>query len=219
MTAGKWEDKIGGWGQFLDENKVIRALSQVANLKDICPQPTDIFRAFKECSPDNCRVIMLFQDPYPQEGIATGIAVGNKPNTKVLSPSLQVIKAAVSGDQDFDCTLKSWCRQGVLLLNSALTCRVNTIGCHYTVWAPVISDFIQKFSITRSGVVWCLFGSQAKSFKEDIKGFQHILTEYHPAYYARKDIPMSNNIFLEVNKILKGLNNEEIQWNLKTENQ
>ena len=41
------------------------------------PAPENVFRAFNKCPYDNCCAVILGQDPYPQKGVATGIAFGN----------------------------------------------------------------------------------------------------------------------------------------------
>src|SRR5687768_11632455 len=40
----------------------------------ITPSFDDMFRAFKECPYNKLKVVILGQDPYPQNGVADGIA-------------------------------------------------------------------------------------------------------------------------------------------------
>lgn len=57
-------------------------------------------------------------------------------------------------------------------------------------------------------MVYVLFGNQAQSFKPYING-KWILSERHPAFYARTGLQMPDKIFKEVNYYIKG---EPIQW-------
>jgi len=210
MTAKEY---FGDWSNVIDTDKVTKILLKLKG-EDICPERKDIFKAFKLCSYNDCRVVMLFQDPYPQRGVATGLAIANKADTPEdkISPSLKVLKEAF-GKEDikFDNTLESWAKQGVLLLNSALTCRVNEVGSHFMLWRPFMTKLIENLSWNKPGLVWVLFGNQARSYKYDIKGFQHIIEKLHPAFYARQNTKMTN-VFDQVNKIIKGQNGDEIKF-------
>lgn len=158
--------------------------------------------------------------PYPQKGVATGILFGNSLDTEELSPSLQIIKeAAIDYTKphnypiEFDNSLESWAKQGILMINSALTVEVNKIGSHTAMWRPFISNLLETLSNYQLGIVYVLFGQQAQTFKPYINpSGNYILKENHPAYYARTGTRMSSDIFKEVNKCLKKQYNEEIVW-------
>lgn len=71
---------------------------------------------------------MLGQDPYPQKGVATGILFGNRKEVDEDNlSSLNVVKEAAINFEvphyciTFDQTLESWAKQGILMINSALT--------------------------------------------------------------------------------------------------
>lgn len=158
--------------------------------------------------------------PYPQPGVATGILFGNSKETpeNLLSPSLQVVKECAinyeipHGPIEFDQTLESWAAQGILMINSAFTCRVNEIGSHLSLWAPFTSKLIENISSKNEGLVFVLFGGQAQAFKKNIKGHHKIIEVYHPAYFARRNEIMPYNTFTDINKYLKAQYNEEIEF-------
>lgn len=156
--------------------------------------------------------------PYPQRGIATGILFGNKEGTS-LSPSLEVIKDSCLKDSlgqgpiFFDQTLESWGRQGILMLNSALTTEVNKIGEHTMIWRPFISKMLQNCGKTETGLIYVLFGKQAQSFRKFINDkFNDIIEVNHPAYYARTGEDMPNEVFKDINRLLYGKYGETIKW-------
>jgi len=208
------------WDKFIDTKVLFRILNSIDS-KYICPHKEEVFKAFKLCTFNNCKVVFLGQDPYPQKDVATGILFGNKASTKDkdLSPSLKVIKEAAIDYSiphnypiEFDITLESWANQGILMLNSALTVEINKIGSHTQLWRPFISQFIKKIS-NNGSYIFVLFGKQAQTFEPYInKKYNYILKENHPAFYARNNQVMPSNVFYEVNKYLKNQYNESIVW-------
>lgn len=203
------------WLSLIDTNELYKALSKI-NKNNICPEYHNIFRAFNLCDYRNCKVICIGQDPYPQKGVATGIAFGNKSNVSTLSPSLEVIKESVINFEiphnliTFDQTLEDWEKQGVLMLNSSLTCEVNKIGSHTMIWRPFISKFLQN--MTTTGIIYVLFGKQAQSFKPYINTkFNDVIEVQHPAYFARTNTIMPD-VFKEINNLIYNKYKEKINW-------
>ena len=221
------EEYFGDWSRVIDRKELIKVMNwlKTINLSEICPSPKNIFKAFKLCPLEDCKVVIISQDPYPQYGVATGIAFGNSCDTSedLLSPSLQVIKEAVINYEvphnviEFDNTLESWAKQGVLLLNSALTCQVNMIGSHYNIWNPFISKLIYNLSSLNGSLIYVLFGKQAQSLKENIVNSFKIFEEYHPAYYARKGTKMPYKVFIDLNNSVKDLYGYKIELYKETE--
>ena len=213
MTA---EEYFGDWIKVIDKEELYRIMRWLKTIESssLCPSLNNIFKAFKLCSLNNCKVICLSQDPYPQKGVATGVAFGN--NTDNLSPSLEVIKECVinyeipHGIIEFDNTLESWAKQGILMLNSALTCEVNKVGSHTLIWEPFTRKLIQNISNYDNGYVFVLFGKQARSFKKYINGYHCIIEVEHPAYFARIGKTMPYQVFTDINKYLKEQYNQQI---------
>lgn len=156
--------------------------------------------------------------PYPQKDIATGILFANKRETKNLSPSLQVIKEAIinpeiSYNTFFDPTLESWAKQGILMINSALTVEMNKIGSHIMLWRPFIANLLKRLSENETGIIYVLFGKQAQTFKPYInKQLNIVLEENHPAYFARIGKAMPYTIFEQISKLTKDKYGIPITW-------
>lgn len=210
------------WLKVIDRTELIRVTQWISkqNPNELCPSPQDIFRAFTLCSFKDCKVVLIGQDPYPQKGVATGILFGNKANIPEdkLSPSLEVIKEAAINYEiphqgiQFDNTLESWAKQGILMINSALTCKVNDIGSHTLVWRPFISKLLHNMSTAESGIIYVLFGKQAQSFKSHIIGNNNIIEIEHPSYFARTNTSMPSSLFTDINKLLKDKYGTTITW-------
>lgn len=158
--------------------------------------------------------------PYPQRGVATGILFGNKKEVSEenLSPSLKIVKEAVINFEIphnsiiFDQTLESWAKQGILMINSALTVEIGKVGSHTMLWRGFISKLIKKLSEYNTGIIYVLFGEQAKTFKPYIGKNNIILEEKHPAYYARIEGRMPSTVFKEITKLTKEKYGEPIVW-------
>lgn len=150
--------------------------------------------------------------------MATGILFGNKEETK-MSPSLEIVKEACINFEIphnsiiFDPTLESWAKQGVLMINSALTCEVNKVGSHTMMWRPFMTKLLKNLSEINTGIIYVLFGEDAKTLKPYINSKSNIiLEEKHPAYYARTRSRMPSTVFEEVSKLTKEKYGESIIW-------
>ncbi len=210
MTA---EEYFGDWAKVVnveEATKIMKWLNSI-NVNHIRPFYKHIFRAFKECSYKNCNVVMLGQDPYPQPGVATGILFGNNPDITegLISPSLRVVKKAVNATAEFDNSMEKWAGQGILMINSALTCEVNRIGSHVDIWRPFISKLLYNISMDKPDMIFVMFGAQAQSFNKDVQG-RKIINAKHPAYYARVGFSMPSDPFDEVNRLLEEMGKPKI---------
>ena len=159
--------------------------------------------------------------PYPQKGVATGILFGNDASTREddWSPSLKIVRDSVIDLRrphnliTFDPTLESWAKQGILMINSALTCEVNRVGSHTNVWRPFVSKLVKNLSNRETGIIYVLFGKDAQSLKPYInEKYNDIIEIQHPAYFARTGKKMPHSIFTRINELLYGRYGEKIEW-------
>lgn len=159
--------------------------------------------------------------PYPQKGVATGILFGNKAevNEDNLSPSLNIIKEAVINYEIphnciiFDQTLESWTKQGILMLNSALTVEMNKVGSHTMIWRPFIASLLKNLSLYDNGIIYVLFGRQAQTFKPYInKKLNYVFEIEHPAYFARNNVKMPYKFFINIKNKVKEIYSVPIEW-------
>ena len=221
MTVGEY---FGDWMKVIDRaelNNVMAKIGQEYRRKPICPAQPDVFKAFRLCPLKDLKIVMLLQDPYPQKGVATGLALANNSKTldSELSPSLNVIKEAVINFEiphyciTFDPTLESWAKQGILMLNSALTVEMNKVGSHVMIWRPFIIALLKHLSEYETGIIYVLFGRQAQTFKPYInKQFNDILEIEHPAYYARLNKRMPSELFVNISNMCKDKYGVPIKW-------
>ena len=217
------DEYFGDWMKVLDRAETMKMMGwlRTVNPNTLCPALPNIFRAFKLCPYRECRVVFIGQDPYPQKGVATGILFGNSKETPEdkLSPSLEVVKEAAINYEiphnllTFDNSLESWAKQGILMINSALTCEVNRVGSHTNVWRPFVSKLVKNLSNRETGIIYVLFGKDAQSLKPYInEKYNDIIEIQHPAYFARTGKKMPYSVFTRINELLYNRYGEKIEW-------
>ena len=216
------DEYFGDWMKVLDRTETMKIMGWLRgiNQSTLCPSIRDVFKAFKLCPYNNCRVILVGQDPYPQRGVAQGVLFGNSSDTpeNKLSPSLQIVKESVINFEiphnliTFDPTLESWAKQGILMINSALTTEVGKIGVHMMKWRPFMIAFLKQMSMINPGIIYVLFGSQAQILEPYINKNNYVLKIEHPAYFARTNKKMPYHIWKDINRILYDLYGERIEW-------
>ena len=158
---------------------------------------------------------------FTEKCVATDIAIGNRKEVRKdnLSPSLKVVKEEAINFEvpyyciTFDQTLESWAKQGILMINSALTVEMNRIGSHVMLWRPFISKLLKNLSDYDTGIVYVLFGKQAQTFKPYInEKFNHVFEVEHPAYFAKNGRKMSHELFVNISNTMKGIYGVPLEW-------
>ena len=212
LQPSGWANKLRGFLQSSDFDKILNTLYKLREEdKRFTPPLKQVFRAFEECPHDKLKVIMIGQDPYPQLGVADGLAFSCG-NTLKPQPSLKNIFEAVSvtvhdgvHDDVQDPDLTRWANQGVLLLNSALTCQVDKVGSHYAIWQEFICYTMDILNFTDTGLIFVLMGKQAQELESMIGEHHHIIKTTHPAYASYIKQPWDcGDVFNKINKIING---------------
>jgi uracil-DNA glycosylase len=192
----------------------------------ITPRFDDTFRAFKECPYKDLKVVFMGLDPYPNTGICDGLAFSSKYTPLSEPASLRYILDAMEQDvyggfgigfnEEYRNTdLGRWAKQGVLLINTALSTQVGKTGAHIDLWQPFISNLITTLGFYNTGLIYVFFGSQAKQWAAAVpKGQNYVFTVVHPAYCAYKKLKHwdCEHIFSKINKILEQNNKTKILW-------
>ena len=142
---------------------------EIEKNKTICPPYNEIFNAFKYCSFSKTKVVIFGQDPYFQKGVANGLAFSVRPN-KPIPSSLKNIYKEIENDvgksKNRDGCLKSWARQGVLLLNSSLTVEESKPGSHSNIgWDNFIRETLKVLQKKKKYSFYFMGESRKKIFK------------------------------------------------------
>ena len=154
--------------------------------RTIFPPMYDIFNAFKYCAYEDVKVVILGQDPYHGDGQAHGMAFSVKQGVEI-PPSLKNIYKELESDIGFKIPshgcLESWEKQGVFLLNTALTVRKGQPLSHRGKGWEIFTDHvISILSAREKPMVFLLWGSNARSKKGLIDTARHLVLEApHPS--------------------------------------
>ena len=137
LVPSGWEPQLWNLIHSPQFTRPIKELMQDVDAgKKFTPTFKNIFKAYQSCDYDDLKVVIVGQDPYPQADVADGIAFSCS-NTNKEQPSLRYIFDELQTqypDASRDCDLSRWSKQGVLMLNTALTCEVDNIGAHVKTW-------------------------------------------------------------------------------------
>ncbi|NQZ66335.1 MAG: uracil-DNA glycosylase [Mycoplasmatales bacterium] len=135
---------------------------------------------FTNFNPQDIKIIILGQDPYPTPGIANGRAFAVNKENKIphslrnIFREIKEIKGYVSADR----TLKHWENQGVLLINTSLTVTHFKPNSHKNQWKPFMDKLI-KWLDDNFELTWVLWGNEAKKYSKSLKNF--VIEDAHPS--------------------------------------
>ena len=174
------------------------------------PKFKDVFNGFYECPYDDLKVVIVGQDPYPQLGVADGIAFSCSIKGKA-EKSLQYILKALE-DEDGSVDLRRWSNQGVLLINTAFTCEVNKIGSHYGIWKSFTEHVFENINRHNPDTIFILMGKKAEAWQTLLPNCK-ILKCSHPASAAYRGGEWDcNDVFNKTNTILIKQDKTCINW-------
>ena len=201
------------------EIQIENAREQFQGLAKIFPPPNLVFNAFRFFEPSDCKVIIIGQDPYHQINQATGLAFGI--NNSKIPPSLKNIANELFNDLNIklkDYTLESWAKQGILLLNSALTVQEGKPGSHMKLWNKFTDNIIENIN-KLDNIIFVAWGAFAHKKLQNINLNKHyLIVSSHPSPLSNFKqygiYPSFNNSkpFSKINNYLKKLDTDEICW-------
>lgn len=220
--GASWVDFMSEFAESEQMDTILNTLkAQKASGVTILPDTSIVFRAFRETPLDQVRVVIVGQDPYPRLGYPNGLAFGHGLEAKLnnvivptpLAPSLAKIIDAVEVDcysglmlekASFDTTLESWSKQGVLLLNAALTVVENTPASHAELWRDFTTFVLEKLFRVKRSVIALGWGTNAADALKVVNPFFHFMptTCEHPSAAAKAGRPWPCKHFSETNAVI-----------------
>lgn len=186
-----------------------------AETRAVLPPAHQTFAALDACAPASVRVLILGQDPYPTPGHAHGLAFSVEPEVSPLPRSLRNIYAEMTEDLG-TCPatgdLRFWARQGVLLLNTALSVPAGDAGGHLKLgWAGLTADILAELdSAPRALLLW---GKPAQKLGSRLTYPNHLRIETaHPSPLSARRGFFGSRPFSRVNDWLKKQGDTAIDW-------
>ncbi|MBX3123835.1 MAG: uracil-DNA glycosylase [Nitrospira sp.] len=185
----------------------------------ILPPRNDIFTAFELTSYESVKVVLLGQDPYHTPGMAHGLCFSVPLAVHSLPPSLKNVYRELH--DDLGCRMPNngclipWAKQGVLLLNTALTVRAHSPNSHNKCgWHRFTDRVIQLLNAKSSRVVFVLWGGEAQKKIALITNPLHVVVAAaHPSPLSAKKF-LGSRCFSKVNQALIEVGKLPIDWQI-----
>lgn len=215
LSVKIWESLSPSWQDALTSQRPrIEQIGKVLDgFTEINPSPENIFRALGD-SPQNFRVVIVGQDPYPDKQFATGLAFSVPRKVTRIPPSLKNIQAefAVDVGRTLGNDLSNWVSEGVLLLNRILTCTTGTSLSHKDLgWQEVTNQVISAVVTANPNTVAILWGNYANELA-DFFNPKLIISSVHPSPLSAHRGFFGSKPFSKANELLIQTNQQPINW-------
>lgn len=213
----EWLDAI----EFFGSSKFTKIVEQLKTEREagkiIFPPRSSLLKAFALTPPDNVKVVILGQDPYPTKGHAHGLAFSVEPNISPLPKSLVNIYKELEDDigtnrENGD--LSDWAKQGVLLLNTSLTVVEGQPSSHSDIgWGVLTNEVVRFLSEHYEHLVFILWGKHAQQKAIYVDGSKHlIIRSPHPSPLSAHRGFFGSKPFTRANKYLSEHKKQPIRW-------
>ncbi|WP_282129863.1 uracil-DNA glycosylase [Roseobacter litoralis] len=181
----------------------------------VLPPADDIFAAFERTQPQQTRVVILGQDPYPTPGHAHGFAFSASARTRPLPRSLSNIFKEMEADLGAappHADLRFWADQGVLLLNTALSVRAHDAGSHAKIGWHILTQQVLAH-LDDQPRAFLLWGAHAQKAARDVDPIRHLKLETaHPSPLSARRGFFGSRPFSRVNDWLQAQGHQAINW-------
>ena len=192
MIHDSWKDFLFPLFETTEVKRIKHYVQKMRKENVVYPGPDDIFNAFN-FDYNDINIVILGQDPY-HDGSAHGLAFSS---LKGVPPSLQNIFKELRSDlyaymdnntfKKFfpNGNLTKWSKQGILLLNTALTVIKGMPGSQTELWKPFTEMVLEKLREHPNNIVYMLWGKKAYEYRKFIDETKdYVITTSHPSPYS-----------------------------------
>lgn len=215
-----------GWYSIFTDPEIksgFKLVSDIIGNSEYYPLKKNLFKAFELVKPNDVKVIIMGQDPYPD--------LVNINNSMV--PRAQGMSFSVDKEDCIPASLKNifkeltqeypgefyanhgdlsnWVKQGVFLLNYSLTFNPNDPESYMEIWKGIVINIIKKLLYFNPNIILVLWGRKSQKIKSYISA-NNILEALHPSSRNLHGGFLGCNHFIKINEILKSQGKEEINW-------
>ncbi|WP_404816363.1 uracil-DNA glycosylase [Streptomyces thermolineatus] len=201
--------RISAMGDFLR--------AEIAAGRTYLPAGPNVLRAFQQPF-DDVKVLIVGQDPYPTPGHAVGLSFSVAPEVRPLPGSLVNIFREYSADLGLPAPsngdLTPWTRQGVLLLNRALTTAPRKPDAHRGKgWEEVTEQAVRALTDRGKPLVAVLWGRNARNLRPLLQAFPAVESA-HPSPMSADRGFFGSRPFSRVNDLLARQGADPVDWRL-----
>ncbi|MFG2560080.1 uracil-DNA glycosylase [Streptomyces sp. NPDC048496] len=202
-------ERIAAMGDFLR--------AEIAAGRTYLPAGQNVLRAFQQPF-DEVRVLIVGQDPYPTPGHAVGLSFAVAPEVRPLPGSLENIYRELHTDLELprpsNGDLTPWTRQGVLLLNRALTTAPRRPAAHRGKgWEEVTEQAIRALVARGTPLVSVLWGRDARNLRP-LLGELPAIESSHPSPMSADRGFFGSRPFSRANELLERQGARPVDWQL-----
>ncbi|KAL3235071.1 Uracil-DNA glycosylase [Nakaseomyces bracarensis] len=197
----------------------------------VFPPANDIYSWTRLTPFDDVRVVIIGQDPYHNYNQAHGLAFSVKAPTPAPPSLKNIYKELANNYKDFKSDnkigdLTPWARQGVLMLNTALTVRAHTAASHSkqgweTFTRRALEALVEDREKEGKSLVFLCWGSNAMKITESLLGPNSnkknikVFKSVHPSPLSASRGFFGNNHFKAINEWLYNDRHEKmIDWSV-----
>jgi uracil-DNA glycosylase len=217
-----------GWEDFFEHeldvdmgsiHEISKYLTSEAMRTEIYPDLHLVYNTFTKMAPKDIKVIICGQDPYHDIGQAMGMSfsvpkgVPPPPSLKNIYKELQDEGFTISDSSKGDLT--AWCKQGVLMINTALTVRAHEAKSHAKKWLVGFTPALMRWlNENCDPLVLILWGGPAQEVGKYFKDPHKKVACPHPSPLSAYRGFFGSDCFNKANKALKSLERKPIKWSL-----
>ena len=179
---------------------------------DFIPKKEAVFKCL-DINPDEVRVLIIGQDPYPNPDYAMGLAFSVTSNVKTLPVSLRNIFIELESDlgiKRVNGDLSDWASQGVMLINRSLTSAPKISDSHSDIGWQNFTEQIIKIAAD-NGAVGLLWGNEAAKVSKLFSREDQVVSS-HPSPLSAYRGFFGSKPFSKVNNRLAQKGLTRIKW-------
>ncbi len=220
QLSSNWREKLKLEFEKPYFKDLLQFLEKEYKEQTIYPAKEHLFQALNECSYEDCKVVIIGQDPYHQPGQAHGLSFSVLPGVKI-PPSLRNIYKELNSDLGIEIPtsgyLIKWAKQGILLLNTVLTVREGEPNSHKNKgWELFTNTILSELNKQDRPIIFVLWGKHAQAKEELITSNHHvILKSHHPSPLSASRGFFGSKPFSQINQKLVELQLEPIDWTVE----
>jgi uracil-DNA glycosylase len=201
--------RVAAMGDFLR--------GELAAGRTYLPAGPNVLRAFQQPFAE-VRVLIVGQDPYPTPGHAVGLSFSVAPEVRPIPASLVNIYREYGQDLGHpppaNGDLTPWTRQGVLLLNRALTTAPGKPAAHRGKgWEEVTEQAIRALAARGTPLVAILWGRDARNLRP-LLGQVPAIESAHPSPMSASYGFFGSRPFSRANEALAAQGGAPVEWRL-----
>lgn len=217
--------KENGWDVFFQ--KVMRncTIEEIDNLiqrdskkYDIFPCIRLVFNPMLLTKLSNLKCVIIGQDPYHVKGAAMGLCFSHPKDFPKTQPSMRNILKELNNDsyEGISTDLTKWAREGVFLINTALTVKKGLANSHSKYWGYFTDQLLTYICQNCEHLVIIAWGEHAKKHSQNFDTKKHkIISSSHPSPFSAERGFFGSKPFTRTNEYLKNWGMDEIDWNLE----